>query len=69
MQVNITKFTADALSAVKILNMLPYMLEVLVDLIYLSMSTLCCFMLQQHYISRDNIVLFTPLHLFDNFSY
>ncbi len=38
-------------------------------LTYLSISIFCYFILLLHYISEANIVLFTPLQLFDNFSY
>uniref|UniRef100_A0A3B4YX93 TNFR-Cys domain-containing protein n=1 Tax=Seriola lalandi dorsalis TaxID=1841481 RepID=A0A3B4YX93_SERLL len=44
-----------------------YNFEVLV--LNLSIYILCYFLLQLHYISDGNIVLSTPLHLFDSFSY
>ncbi len=46
---------------------LKYNFEVFV--LYLSISLFCYFILLLNYISEANIVLFTPLHLFDNFSY
>ena len=48
-------------------TVLKYNFEVLV--LYLSISMWCYFILPLHYISEENIVLSTPLHLFDSFSY
>ncbi len=48
-------------------TVLKYSFEVLV--LYLSVSIFCYFILLLNQTSEANIVLFTPLHLFDNFSY
>ena len=48
-------------------TVLKYNFELLV--LYLSISVWCYFILPLHYISEGNIVLSTPLHLFDSFSY
>ncbi len=46
---------------------LKYNFEVLV--LHLIISIFCYFILLLHFISEGNIVLFTPLLLFDSYSY